>query len=728
MSVTPHPINGTSLFGIPMFTPPILERRADTWLRIQDTTSKLCWDTNTVAAGARVSYQTCNPISSTQNFLSKTVTGGSLLSVKVDNTHSFCLTLATDGYLTLSACATSAPNQVVAISTANAISINSKCLGPSKDGFLASYPCTTKRPITKVAGTAPSYVMVPQVSQMITESGLCVDSSYTTAVKAVACSSSASQLWYWAFGQIRSVQSGLCLDSPNAWDGIAPSDITATLQMIRCNSYPPSTTQLWIRNYDASLMNGASANCIYQIAQSDGSELLTLGTNSCGAVGTDSLAGRPHSFLGLDTFILDLGDAYAACPNGDEFARQDFRDLTAAKQQQFFNGLNLLQKVPSMMGRRSIYQDIVALHGAAAGWVHGSPQFLPWHRYFIAVLEAQLRTVLKDPTFVHPYWDWSSNPSNWGLTSTGILTSTRFGTDGQGTNSCVNDGFMNKQFWIPTDSACLARSYDVKTDAFYDEAYMMLITQVDTNGNAYANYDAFRQTLEGGPHNNFHVVIGGTKASSASQMSYPATSVNDPIFWQHHINIDRFYRYWQLVNPNFAISYDGKEVLMRRGRKGKGSSSGGSKGKNGKPKKKLRGHKVSIEIPEGAHRYITKFQDAVHRSHDQTSKRTKGKGGKKTHPKADHSSNPDYQCDSRRHFTPVTEQFLASMNMLDKLGEMRALENRARGLTQQIWQETDNVLKELLGVSDYSKAGYEEHAVAVHVAVGKVVDDCIGEE
>ncbi|KAH9266571.1 hypothetical protein BASA84_001058 [Batrachochytrium salamandrivorans] len=64
-------------------------------------------------------------------------------------------------------------------------------------------------------------------------------------------------------------------------------------------------------------------------------------------------------------------------------------------------------------------------------------------------------------------------------------------------------------------------------------------------------YDAFRQAVEQGPHNNVHAGIGGT-------MAIVAVSTNDPIFMLHHANVDRVWSIWQTLNPKLASTYDGR--------------------------------------------------------------------------------------------------------------------------------------------------------------------------
>ena len=65
---------------------------------------------------------------------------------------------------------------------------------------------------------------------------------------------------------------------------------------------------------------------------------------------------------------------------------------------------------------RNLYDFYVELHVSAfvsmdtddmshMAMAHMGPQFLPWHRYYLLRLEADMQEVLGDPDFTLPYWD-----------------------------------------------------------------------------------------------------------------------------------------------------------------------------------------------------------------------------------------------------------------------------------------------------------------------------------
>ncbi|KAJ3037760.1 hypothetical protein HDV00_001345 [Rhizophlyctis rosea] len=66
-------------------------------------------------------------------------------------------------------------------------------------------------------------------------------------------------------------------------------------------------------------------------------------------------------------------------------------------------------------------------------------------------------------------------------------------------------------------------------------------------------YELFRDGLETHPHNMVHAAVGG----DGGDMSDVMLSSNDPVFWLHHCNIDRWYHRWQDDHPDLADTYGG---------------------------------------------------------------------------------------------------------------------------------------------------------------------------
>ncbi|KAJ3416627.1 hypothetical protein HDV05_000909 [Chytridiales sp. JEL 0842] len=560
-----------------------------TYTQILDRSTNLCWDTQTAHIGALVSLAPCQTVSSTQVFYRSVVgsNGDVVLSVLQGPTmqqmdredwsaRRLCVELKNDKTLRLSECRNTYVYQRINFSSNN-VGIGGTprraCVNRQRNAdfytlrvpsVCATY-ATTLRPVTSMPNggehPTPQIQFTPQPLQI---NGVCIDGTFSTGMlNAVACvANKPSQLWFEFLGQLRNVENGYCISAPNA-DAMEQTT-TVPVMLRRCGGYPPATTSLWMVRPDRSIVNGESGNCMRTRLISTGRFGVYLGTQYC--TSADRLNAQPRTFTAaVSTFKTDLFTLSSCRAN---VTRKDLRDLTPTELTTFFQSLNNLRSTPSSMARNSLYDDLVALHHQTAWYIHGTPSFLPWHRYYIALLEKIIQLMTRNNAFALPYWDWSSDADDWFLPSTGVLNATMLGSTGLSPSYCVTDGFM-KGRWVPDDgSPCLMRSYfntratgaenlDVN---LYDEDYMLLSTMVDPNtGTEYADYDTFRMYLEGEAHNLFHMAVAGPVGES--HMGDPRKSVNDPVFFMHHNNINRYWLYFQQStnNADLALSYNGFE-------------------------------------------------------------------------------------------------------------------------------------------------------------------------
>jgi hypothetical protein len=218
----------------------------------------------------------------------------------------------------------------------------------------------------------------------------------------------------------------------------------------------------------------------------------------------------------------------------------EWRELTPQQQTDYLNGIKCLREKPTKLKNgfsTTLFEDLAAVHASAGEEIHGVPAFLPWHRVFLAVHDQLLRNECnyKGPM---PYWDWTFDSqapdkspiwTSFGKTKRGCLTIPALGAmrSNVPSNHCVT------RQWIDNDLL----------SAQYNSVQMQLIMGAKT-------FNAFRENLEGAPHNSVHVAIGG-------DMSDVGMSPNDPIFYMHHRNIDRHWWRWQRRNPKLANTYTG---------------------------------------------------------------------------------------------------------------------------------------------------------------------------
>ena len=170
-----------------------------------------------------------------------------------------------------------------------------------------------------------------------------------------------------------------------------------------------------------------------------------------------------------------------------------------------------------------------------------------WHRQFILTFEDALREI--DPSISLPYWDWaldSQNPS----ASVIFSGSNGFGGDGARSDDCVTNGaFSSWRMNFPRNH-CLQRDFNngqgsIKPWSSPEQVAAVLLSTSDCmflNVFSYHLDVTFSSSFEDVPHAQVHTGISG----DMSQMYSP----NDPLFWIHHANVDRYFWLWQKENPN----------------------------------------------------------------------------------------------------------------------------------------------------------------------------------
>ncbi|ORY37632.1 Di-copper centre-containing protein [Rhizoclosmatium globosum] len=376
------------------------------------------------------------------------------------------------------------------------------------------------------------------------------------AVSVKQCDSeSVTQKWFHSFGMIRNVGTGLCLDSKGG----------SGVWLQPCSE---KRSQLWeIRRHFGNQESGLLASYNYTCIGWEGSST-SLVLQKC------SDADPSTSTMIYGALSLERAPEKGTCSKLS--VRKEYRDLTDDERNQFLRGLTLLREAPSLTGRANRYFDYVAVHGMATNMIHHVPVFFPWHRYYLNYLEEEMQTLLKNSSFALPYWSWSTHPSK--LTSTlGPLSPEFLGTTGRPTPSrpkkltgCVRDGLVSN--WTALHSPCISRLYDPPQDRFnfsqWDHLRLAQELLLNENGSPWTDYEAFSTAFEVSVHGIVHTIIGGSFVLESGERVYgdmgsTLTAANDPIFFLHHGNVDRYYSAFQNLYPN--VQYNGTWVDERKG-------------------------------------------------------------------------------------------------------------------------------------------------------------------
>eukprot|EP00754_Rhynchopus_humris_P043504 Rhum_TRINITY_DN3317_c0_g1::Rhum_TRINITY_DN3317_c0_g1_i1::g.10347::m.10347/K00505/TYR; tyrosinase len=178
----------------------------------------------------------------------------------------------------------------------------------------------------------------------------------------------------------------------------------------------------------------------------------------------------------------------------------------------------------------SQYNNFALRHDSAWDYAHYTSAFLPWHRAFLLEFENKLRALGGEFACVTiPYWDADRDSGNELLTHPlrKDTWGSHLGVDG---GACLTEGICAFGWGPALDGTCLKRGYSAWA-TFADQATVAALVT------SYPDYHGFRAYGEGTPHSVPHSFIGHNMVTHRSP--------EEPLFFMHHANIDRFFALWQ---------------------------------------------------------------------------------------------------------------------------------------------------------------------------------------
>ncbi|KAI6703804.1 hypothetical protein NL676_012940 [Syzygium grande] len=180
--------------------------------------------------------------------------------------------------------------------------------------------------------------------------------------------------------------------------------------------------------------------------------------------------------------------------------------------------------------------------------VHNSWLFFPFHRYYLYFYEKILGSLIGDPTFALPYWNWDA--------PAGMQMPAMFADP----KSPLYDENRNPKHAPPT---LVDLDYNGKdpTTSNQDQLssnltimYRQVVSGGKTAklflGSAYRagdEADPGAGSLENIPHGPVHVWCGDTRQPNLEDMGNLYSAGRDPIFFAHHSNVDRMWTVWKTL-------------------------------------------------------------------------------------------------------------------------------------------------------------------------------------
>ncbi|WP_120631342.1 tyrosinase family protein [Ruegeria sp. EL01] len=181
----------------------------------------------------------------------------------------------------------------------------------------------------------------------------------------------------------------------------------------------------------------------------------------------------------------------------------------------------------SWISQARVHADFCAHTGGAVDL-----NFFSWHRPYLESFELVCAELIGDPNFALPYWHWSDNQ--------GRLPDAFFDLNPLNTNNWSDDGSYIGMGWGPVNS--VNYRYLRKDLGLRETRLGGWFTEQNINSAiGTGNFRNLSRLIEGGPHGNPHVAIGGEPAldlgTDVGHMS-DGLSPLEPMFWLHHCMVD----------------------------------------------------------------------------------------------------------------------------------------------------------------------------------------------
>lgn len=199
--------------------------------------------------------------------------------------------------------------------------------------------------------------------------------------------------------------------------------------------------------------------------------------------------------------------------------RKEIRDLTLRERRLYQRAIKKLYSRPAM------WKGFALLRAEFSPLAGDDAFFLPWHRYFLRLVELELQSI-SSCKLALPYFEWTVDSGS--LKSSAAWQAGLFGGGGDPDSACVRhhpfQGLTSRFHWSP----CLRRSFN--SSVWLPDAVTL---QRTLNQADFQVFSQSLQTFSG----LFRLWVGGHMASPLA--SY------DPLYLSHMAFMDKLWAQWQ---------------------------------------------------------------------------------------------------------------------------------------------------------------------------------------
>ncbi|XP_028775529.1 polyphenol oxidase, chloroplastic-like [Neltuma alba] len=186
--------------------------------------------------------------------------------------------------------------------------------------------------------------------------------------------------------------------------------------------------------------------------------------------------------------------------------------------------------------------------------VHNSWLFFPFHRWYLYFHERILGSLIGDPSFSLPFWNWDSPP---GMQIPAIYTDSASSLyDALRSAKHQPPAITDLDFNIDDDSSTSQNSNKGRSviSSNLTIMYRQMVSNAKTPtlffGSAYRAGDEPNPgpgSIENIPHDPVHLWTGDNTQPNYEDMGNFYSAGRDPIFFGHHSNVDRMWSIWKTL-------------------------------------------------------------------------------------------------------------------------------------------------------------------------------------
>ncbi|CAL1397916.1 unnamed protein product [Linum trigynum] len=190
--------------------------------------------------------------------------------------------------------------------------------------------------------------------------------------------------------------------------------------------------------------------------------------------------------------------------------------------------------------------------------IHFSWIFFPFHRYYLYFFERILGSLIDDPTFALPFWNWDS-PDGMQIPAIFADPDSKLFVPLRNQKHIPGGAYplLNMNWSKPDDDKALTpeEQWDINRRVMHTQMVSgakkrtLFFGKPLKAGEVLPGDRSGQGSIERTPHGNIHIWAGDDTQPNHEDMGNFYSAGRDPLFYSHHANVDRMWDLWKTLGP-----------------------------------------------------------------------------------------------------------------------------------------------------------------------------------